>query len=64
MKLFIIYRLDGYDGLSVKEFDNDASAIEFLNENAQNREAEFRVIRGRELRLKPIEIIKSYQLEG
>jgi hypothetical protein len=59
MRIYVIWSR-GYEGPFINDFDSREKAIEWIN--CQDKEVCFdKVIEGRELQLRPVEIVKQYE---
>ncbi len=64
MKYFVlVYNVSEYSGWACKEFEHERSALAFINEHAGEEGWDYTVIRGQEIELEPIEVVKSYRFK-
>jgi hypothetical protein len=64
MRWWIYYATDRYEGFTFDSFDNEEKLLELLNKYAPNPDFTFTVIKGDEVRYKPVERVVRYEREG
>lgn len=64
MKFYVWWSTGKYDGEILSVFDREADVLELLNTHAKNTDFEFTVVRGEELKFKPVAVVQAYERES
>lgn len=61
MKFFVWWSTGPYEGQNFDEFETEAEVLELLNRYASITQFTFTVVWGKEVKFKPVNIVKAYE---